>query len=50
MEELKFERIAGEGEAALYVLYIDGERVGDALTMDEVMGHIAGKYEEARHD
>ena len=45
IEWLKFERIAGEGESALYALYIDGERVGDALAMEEVIARIAGKYE-----
>lgn len=45
MDSIRFERIAGEGETALYNLYIDCERVGEALTMDEVMGMIAGAYE-----
>ena len=42
---IKFDRIAGEGANALYTLYIDGERVGDALTMPEVNDHIAAYYE-----
>ncbi len=42
---IKFDRIAGEGANALYALYIDGERVGDALTMPEVNDHIAAYYE-----
>lgn len=45
MESLRFERIAGEGENALYDLYLGGEKVGCALTMDEVMTRIAGAYE-----
>lgn len=48
MDSMKFERIAGEGETALYNLYIDCERVGEALTMDEVMGMIAGAYEPVK--
>lgn len=42
---LKFERIAGEGESALFALYIDGERIGDALTIEEVTARIAGAYD-----
>lgn len=45
---IKFDRIAGEGANALYTLYIDGERVGDALTMPEVNDHIAAYYEAER--
>ena len=50
MEQLKFERIAGEGESARYDLYVDDQKVGENLTMDEVVAEISGKYEEARHD
>ena len=45
MKSLKFERIAGEGENALYNLYMDGACVGKALYMSEVMEKIAGAYD-----
>ena len=50
MEELKtellrFERISGSGEEALYDLYVNGVRVGEALTMGEVLAEISEKYE-----
>lgn len=45
MGKIEFARIAGEGANALYVLYINGERVGDALTMEEINKHIAAYYE-----
>lgn len=37
MEWIKFDRIAGEGENALYNLYVDGKRVGDAMTMKDII-------------
>lgn len=46
MKHLKFERIAGEGEDALYNLYINGARVGTALYMCEVMEKISEAYEK----
>lgn len=45
MKTIKFERIAGEGENALYNLYMDGECVGKALFMSEVLERINGAYE-----
>lgn len=45
MKQIEFKRIAGEGAEALYTLYVDGERVGDALTMAEVNDRIAALYE-----
>lgn len=45
MKSTKFERIAGEGENALYNLYIDGECAGKALYMSEVLELISGAYD-----
>lgn len=49
MDKIRFERIAGEGETALYNLYVDGKRVGDALTLPEVLAEI-GKLEAGKAD
>jgi len=43
---LTYVRIAGEGKDALYNLYIDGERVGEALTYEELREKINSAEEE----
>ena len=41
MEYFKFERIPG---TSLYTLHVDGERVGDVWTMDEIMAWLRDEY------
>ena len=45
MSDIKFERITGEGEDALYNLFLDGKLVKAALTMNEVIIEINKGYE-----
>ena len=47
MDWLRYVQIAGEGEDALYNLYVDGKRVGEALTFDELRKNLE-EAEEAR--
>ena len=42
--------IAGEGKEALYNLYIDAKRVGEALTMEELKNFLAELPEEEKKD
>lgn len=46
MDWIKFDRITGEGENALYNLYIDGQRVGDALTMAEIIAALSEVWDK----
>ena len=48
MSDIRFERIAGEGEDALYNLFYDGKLIKAALTMDEVILEIGKGYEEEK--
>lgn len=41
-----FIQIAGEGESALYNMYIDGKRVGEALTFEELQEKLCEVEEE----
>ena len=47
MEFFKFEKITGtnlNGEA-LYMLYVDGRRIGDVWTMDEILRWVEDEYQ-----
>lgn len=46
MDWIKFDRIAGEGENALYNLYVDGQRVGGAMTMAEIIAVLSKAWDE----
>ena len=46
MDWIKFDRIAGEGENALYNLYVDGNRVGDAMTMKEIISALSEVWDK----
>lgn len=48
MTDIKFEKIDGEGEDALYNLFFDGKLVKAALTMSEVLIEINKGYEEEK--
>lgn len=45
MSNLKFIKIADDGETALYNLYVQGQRVAEALTLDEVLAEISRRDE-----
>ena len=47
MEYFKFERVPG---TSLYTLHVDGERVGDVWTMDEIMTWLRDEYRRERID
>ena len=47
MEYFKFERIPG---TPLYTLIVDGERVGDVWTMDEIMTWLRDEYRRESRD
>ena len=46
MEFIRFEKVSGEGNDALYNLYLDNELAAEAVSMDEVMQRINSAYED----
>lgn len=46
MEFIRFEKVSGDGNDALYNLYLDNELAAEAVSMDEVMQRINSAYED----
>lgn len=46
MEFIRFEKASGEGNDALYNLYLDNKVAAEEISMDEVMQRINSAYED----